>query len=76
MPENRPDTFGSEHFHWTIIAHRGVSGQSFVDSIQVEVEGPTEQAALARAMDIVLRPYYRVSRVFEVCSKDKALKDD
>lgn len=74
----RPETSGTGHRHWGITAFTkwgGPDNETMVDSLQVEVEAESEQDAIFRAMELVQRPYYRVTWVREVCSKDESLKE-
>lgn len=72
----RPVTAGTGHFHWTIVAFSEYDRErgQFLDSVSVEVEGPDEQAAIARAMTILVRAYYRVASVREACSADVSVR--
>lgn len=68
--EERGETTGTGHLHWTItaFARSGDNGEMF-DAVVIEVEATDEQAAVARAMTILERPFYRVSTVRESCSR-------
>ena len=70
------DPGGSLHLHWTIQAFRDadVNTGALHDTVVVSVEAATEHTAIARAMKIIVRPYYRVSSVVETCSLDEALR--
>jgi len=46
-----------------------------LDSLSVEVEADNEQQAIARAQELVQRPWYRVSWIREACTADKELKE-
>lgn len=73
-PQDRPRTTGTNHLHWGITAYQSLAEDGLMrDSLTVEVEAPDEQAAWARAMEIVERAYYRTSWVRESCSLDPAL---
>lgn len=74
-PETLPPVEGSGHFHWTISAFQrsGDDGMMF-DTVTVDVEAPDEELAIARAMRVIQRNYYRVSSVRETCSLDSALR--
>lgn len=72
--EERPETTGSGHVHWGITAFMSLEGDTFRDSVTIEVEAASEQEAVARAQELIERRHYRVSWVREVCSKDEALR--
>lgn len=75
-PDDRPETRGTGHVHWGITAYVELdrdTGQ-MLDSLSVEVEADNEQQAIARAQELVQRPWYRVSWIREACTVDKELK--
>lgn len=74
--EQHPETSGTNHFHWTIVAFTRHDGDTFKDSVIVEVEADSEEGAIARAMTVIQRPYYRVSRVGEACSRDPNIREE
>lgn len=68
---------GTDHFHWGITAfHHADENNSLFDVVQVEVEANCEENAIARAMAIVQRPYYRVQYVKEACSIDPIIANN
>lgn len=71
-----PAPVGTGHLHWTITAFGDLDRETgnMRDSVVVEVEAPDEQGAIARAMMVLVRPYYRVSAVRESCSVDRELR--
>lgn len=73
--ENDPG--GSNHFHWVVTAFHDYEENlgNFRDTVTVNVEAPSEETAIARAMKIVKRANYRVSSVTEICSKDSLLRE-
>jgi len=75
--EDRPSTIKTEHIHWGITAYAELDQEngSMRDSLSVEVEAANEQQAIARAQEIVQRPWYRVTWVREACTADKELKE-
>lgn len=73
--EERPETEGTMHLHWGITAfHSVLEDGTMRDTVQIEVEAPDEEAAIARAQEIIVRPYYRVGWIREACSIDPSLK--
>lgn len=73
--DTRPPSAGTNHFHWGITAFMGKNDEGMMlDSVTVEVEAPSEEEAINRAMDIIERRHYRVSWVREACSTDKEVK--
>lgn len=67
---------GTGHLHWGITAFAEVTQEgNFADAVSIEVEGSTEQEAIMRAQNILVRPNYRVSYVREACSIDPTLRD-
>lgn len=74
--EERPTVAGTGHLHWSVTAFTSWGENNLmVDSVGVSVEAGSEQEAIYRAMDIIQRPYYRVTGVHEACSLDKDLKE-
>lgn len=72
--DDRPEVDGTCHFHWTIQAFQDKDGTTLNDVVVVEVEALSEQLAIARAMTVLQRNYYRVMQVREACSADKDVK--
>lgn len=70
-----PDLSGTGHLHWTIQAFAWITDDGQLqDVVTVQVEAPTEDAAIARAQAIIQRENYRVALVAETCSLDPALR--
>lgn len=74
-PEALPETRGSGHIHWGVLAYHHLEDGQFTDSCLIEVEADNEQQAIARAQQILTRANYRISWVRETCTKDAALKE-
>jgi hypothetical protein len=65
----------SHHFHWVVQAFSKADDEGrLYDLVTITVEGPDEQAALYRAMQVVPRNLYRVLSVAESCTLDEALR--
>jgi hypothetical protein len=76
-PDALPQTHGSNHRHWGILAYYDIDANgNFTDTSQIEVEAENEPEAIARAQLIITRANYRVSWVKEICTKDAALKEE
>lgn len=61
------------HLHWSVQAFaRYAEDGGLFDVITVDVSAATEQEAIARAMAIAERPYYRVQSVREICEEQEA----
>lgn len=71
LAESAP--FGSGHLHWQITAYQAEHEGALLDACEVSVEADDEEAAIARAMRIVRRNFYRVRSVTESCTLDPAL---
>lgn len=67
---------GIDHLHWGVLAFVELTndGMTFSDAVNLEVEASTEQEAVARAMNIINRPNYRISFVREACSLDPTVR--
>ena len=65
---------GTGHLHWVVQGYvRADEHGQMRDSIVIEVEAEDERSAIARAMRVVKRPYYRVASVRETCALDRDL---
>lgn len=68
--DDRVETVGTGHLHWTIIGFSNIEEGIFKDSCTIEVEADNVDQAISRAMQIYPRAGYRVSAVREACTLD------
>lgn len=74
--DGMPETTGTGHLHWVIQAYtQRMPNGSLNDVVQVSVEAPDEEHAIARAQAIIDRPLYRVISVSEACSFSAEFRD-
>lgn len=76
LPEERVKTKGSGHMHWVVTAFQKLTDEgNMMDSVPITVEANSEEEAISRAQEILIRNHYRVSNVMEICSLDTVFKN-